>query len=427
MLFPLNRSTLAGLLLILGAGASAMAQGVPPPTSGPTTTPSAWAPEVYPISFWCGPPPQFVTGERYRQIADAGFNYVMPSCSGGGTPTDNKRVLDTAQQSGLKAFVSDNRMPMAVGGNAGARQALDAIVADYAAHPALAGYFIADEPGPGAYRGLGEVVAYLREKDAAHVAYINLLPNYAPAWAIGPSYDEYIDGYIRIVKPFAVSYDHYHFTKTGDGPLFFDNLDAVRRVCLQRGDVPFWNIVLAIPHGGYRRLTEAEKRFEAMQTLAFGGKGLMFFTYWQPAADGAWGPAIINFDGSPTPQYEEVKHINHDVQAIGKYLLRATSTGVSAVVQGGTTRAASRPDSGILTLGTFQAGATGYALAASRNYREEISIDIALPTAGMTVERLEKSADRWEPVASRPTTGEPAGAIVRVKLAPGDGELLRWK
>src|SRR5207245_2342607 len=114
---------------------------------GPATTErsSTWRPEKFPISFWCGPPPKFVNEEQYQRIADAGFTLIMPSCSGGGTPEENRKVLDTAQATGLKVFVSDGRMPLAIGGSAEAKQKLDAIVSDYSKHPALAGYFITDE------------------------------------------------------------------------------------------------------------------------------------------------------------------------------------------------------------------------------------------------------------------------------------------
>ena len=81
---------------------------------GPATTErsSTWRPEKFPISFWCGPPPKFVNEEQYQRIADAGFTLIMPSCSGGGTPEENRKVLDTAQAVGLKAFISDGRMPL---------------------------------------------------------------------------------------------------------------------------------------------------------------------------------------------------------------------------------------------------------------------------------------------------------------------------
>ena len=269
-------------------------------------------------------PPKFVTEARYQQIKDAGFTYIMPDRVGGSTPAGNQTILDTAQQVGLKAFLSDPRMPHGVPDDA-TRQRIAEIVANYHEHPAFAGYFIGDEPGAGVFPALGETVAALRELDPQHIAYLNLYPNYAPLTALGtPTYENYIQQFIEVVQPALVSYDHYHFLNASDRPGFMQNLETVRRVSQQAG-LPFWQIVLALNHFDYRPLNEAEKRFEAMQTLAYGGKGVMFFTYWQPAADGMWGEAIIDADGTPTRQYKEVQRINRDVQTIGKYLLSATS------------------------------------------------------------------------------------------------------
>jgi hypothetical protein len=50
-------------------------------------------------------------------------------------------------------------------------------------------YFITDEPGAGAFPGLGKLVAYLRERDPAHLAYINLFPTYANEQQLGVSAD----------------------------------------------------------------------------------------------------------------------------------------------------------------------------------------------------------------------------------------------
>src|SRR5206468_8751424 len=54
------------------------------------------------------------------------------------------------------------------------RQQLDALIERVRWHPALYSYFITDEPNATNFPGLGKLVAYLREKDPAHLAYINL-------------------------------------------------------------------------------------------------------------------------------------------------------------------------------------------------------------------------------------------------------------
>ena len=384
-----------------------------------------WKTDVFPISFWCGPPPEFVTVQRYRQIKDAGFTHVMPNCLVSGTIEENAKVLDTAEAAGLGAFVHDLSMPIGVPDEA-TRQRVHEIAARYVGHPAMAGYFLVDEPGADAFPDLAQTVAALREADPDHIAYINILPNYAPPDAMGtPTYEEHVERFLEVVRPAVLSYDHYSFLRRSDRPGFFENLEIIRRQAATH-QVPFWQIVLLIDHHRvYRRPSEEEKRWEVMQTLAYGGKGVMYFTYWQPAATREWGEAIIDFDGTPTAQYDEVKRINRDVQTLGKYLLPATSTNV---FQGGESDAIGsgcdllRFEGTHLTVGVFEHGRTCYALFTNRDYRNARAVDVELSTGGARLEMLDKTRDEWRPAGR-------AGADVldlRVELAPGDGELYRW-
>lgn len=394
--------------------------------------PSEWEPKQYPISFWCGPPDEFITPERYREVAEAGFNYLMPPCEGSATPQVNHRILDTAKATGLKAFLQDERMPLAISGSADAKSRLDAIVREYAAHPSFAGYFLTDEPGEAAFDGLAEVVAYLRAKDPKHPAVINLFPSYASPEQLGvPTYTRYVADFQRTVHPFAISYDHYHFLKDGDRPTFFTNLDVVRSISLKAG-VPFWQIVLSIPHGSYRPLTEAEKRWEAFQTLAYGGKGLFYFTYWQPGDKSFdWGPPIILRNGTRTPQYEEMKRINADVQSVGKYLIDAVP---SMVFQTGNRAPGgdARPDGapvhvngpGDVTVGLFRRDTHLYALLTNRDYKKPITTEALLSTAGKTAEMLDRKSGKW--IAVKAGNTPDGDKKVDVSLAAGDGELYRW-
>jgi hypothetical protein len=382
-----------------------------------------WEPDVFPISFWCGVPVKFNTRERYQEVADAGFTHAMPNLDGGQPTTeDNRLTLDHCQAVGIKAFLWDRRMPQGLGAGGDGKARIDAIVADYASHPAFAGYFIGDEPGAGAFPALAETFAYLAQKDPAHPAYVNLYPNYCPPAALGAAtYDEYVRRWLTEVKPAILCYDHYHFRTKFDQPGFFANLEVVRRESLRAG-VPFWQIALLINHFDYRMPTEAEKRWEAMQTLAFGGKGFMYFTYWQPGKD--WGTAVISLDGTRTKQYDEVKRINRDVQAIGRHLLKATSIGAFEYGQPGdwtnTGQDVVRFDGPHVTVGLFEGpGEARYALFANRDYRNPASASVRLETGGRPVQLLEKATGEWVAV-------ERVGGKVELKLAAGDGELYRW-
>jgi hypothetical protein len=392
---------------------------------------SAYNPEEFTISYWAGPPPQFSTPDRYKEIKEANFSLAFfPSW--GMTVADNRNMLDFCQQVGLKAVIHDGRIPLAINGSADAKKTINQIIADYADHPALLGYFIADEPGAGAFPGLGEVVAYLKEKDPKHPGVININPTYARNFpgALGTAtYEQYVRQYADKVKPFVISYDHYHFTNSGDRADFFENLETVRKVSLEK-KIPFWNIVLVTQHGDYRNLTEPELRFEAMQTLAFGARGLLWFTYWDPTGPpnpGNWSHAMIDPAGKRTPHYDMVKAINADTKAIGDVLGQCESTNIVHHGEGGTIKMTNSPivptaGDARLTIGLFKHrdGKKTLAMVANRDYKQPAKTSAIVQPATATVESFDPAKKTWSPVQH-----DAAGAIP-IALPPGGGMLLRW-
>lgn len=366
--------------------------------------------DEFPISFWCGPPAKFLTLERFKEIKDAGFTFVMPSC-GGTTREDNLKILDFCEQVGLKAVIADKRIGLSKN-----EKSLDEVIADYAKHPALLGYYITDEPGAKTFTGLGEVVAYLKEHDPKHVAFINLFPNYANGAMLQvPSYKQYVEEYIAKVKPSFVSYDHYAMEAKGDRPGFFENLELVRDATAKH-DIRFWQIVLVVQHGGYRNLTEGELRFEAMQTRAYGGKGLLWFTYWSPAESDKsfeWKHAMINPDGTRDPHWEMVARVNKEVQAIGSELMNTKLTLMHPISVN--TNPAYRTT---ITEFKTQDGKT-LAMFASQNYKDAIDFAPLIDLDGK-VDQLDLTTGKWNTIAHHKT--DP----VKLQLAPGGAALLRW-
>lgn len=400
--------------------------------------PAPWQPDKFPISYWCGPPPEFNALERYQEIREANFTLAFPPCAGM-TVEQNLKLLDHCQAVGLKAFVHDSRMPHALGSDPANRAKVDAIIKDYSKHPALAGYHIVDEPGAGAFPGLAEVVAYLKEKDPAHPGYINLLPTYGRDFNVlgTKTYEEHVRKFAETVKPFAISYDHYHFTHHGDRADFFENLDTVRKVALEH-KLPFWNIVLTTQHFDYRHLGEPELRFEAMQTLAYGGKGLLWFTYWSPqgpANPGTWKHAIVDEHGKRDPHYDMIKQINADVLAIGGELLPATSTvayqiGVEKQPPATTPPPEDPPvqldpaTKARLTVGLFTSpdGKTLCVLA-NLDYKQPADAAVSVRADHSSIESFDPDSGQWSPANSQPSGDQ---ATVAVELPAGGAILLRW-
>lgn len=396
--------------------------------------------KTFPITFWCGPPDPFITTEQFRLIKNAGFTIVSPPCEGANTAERNKKILDTAKAVGLKVLLADTRMPLAVEKVPNAQENLKGIVKDYSRHPALFGYFVTDEPGAERFAGLADVVKTLRQLDSAHTAFINLFPNYASnnlqtqqSQLQTDSYLQYLQKYVQTVAPDVLSYDHYHFLQDGDRPGFFGNLDDAQRVA-KSANIPFWNIVLSVQHGPYRTLNENELRFEAMQTLVYGGKGLVYFTYWLPPDDSTfqWKHSIMNRDGTPGPLYEPVKKVNGEVQSLAKWLytaniIRTWHTG--NVPSDGRTQPSDLPvrsaGEGDLTLGMFRDPKGNVLLmVTNRDYRNSVKTKIRLSTGSHKIESLSLVSGKWSNVVGMKDTED--ATLAEVELSPAGAMLFRW-
>ena len=281
------------------------------------------------ISYWCGPPPTEDLNRRYAEVAEAGFNYAMLPCSGA-NPAQNKAILDACKKYKLKFIPNDSRILAFPPESPAFKTNLDAVVAEYASHPALGGYFLGDEPSPDAFRTLGAVNQYLLERDPKRLPFINLYPNHAPEWALGGTYEQHVEKYLTTVKPRLLSFDHYALITDGTlRPIYFENLEIIRRQALKH-NVPFGFIFQVTPHFSYRDPSEDEIRWQANTALVYGARALMYFTYWSPTNDPAFktSVAIIDPKGNRSVHYEQAKRVNADVKAWAPTLMKLQSVGV---------------------------------------------------------------------------------------------------
>jgi len=381
------------------------------------------------ISYWGGPPAAETTLERYREIADCGFNVAMPSAKGNFDRKANLAVLDACKAVGLKALIHDNRMPIqrkrVTANSPEFEKALDAIVADYSGHPALAGYYIGDEPPAGLFPALGKVNRYLLKKDPRHLPFINLYPNYAGPIRLGTgSYREHVSRFITTVKPKLVSWDHY-LQMAGDESLYFRNLEVVRQES-KKAKLPFIQTILSLPHRNYRNPSEADLRWQVYTSLAYGARGIMYFTYWTIPLRRVRGPAIIGPDGKRDVKYELVRRINTRLKALAPTLTQIESTGVYATaplppgVQG---LAAGAPvkqaEGGPMLIGCFRGRKEEtYILAVNRSFKDKITARLTLVDKVVSAHEIsQKTGKPLKAVALK-------GKLLEVSLDPGDGRLF---
>ncbi len=282
------------------------------------------------VTYWAGP--GFPNGSELndaaaRQMAEGGWNLVW--C--------REKELEVLPRHGLRGQLTDPLLTPASLDKAEQRAALDALVARVRQHPALYAYYLNDEPSAAAFPAWGKLVAYLRERDPAHLAYINLLPAGAPNAQLGTTghmveaYNDYLRQFVEIVRPNLLSYDQYQFKNDGDTGGYFLNLALVRQKGLATG-LPFLNVVQASSwHPGQASVPNTsrvpngdEMRYLVYTTLAYGAQGISYYVYSFPGHLGGMAMA----DGTPTPLYHALKTLNREFVAIAKELQPLKSLGV---------------------------------------------------------------------------------------------------
>jgi hypothetical protein len=263
--------------------------------------------------------------------SDAGTLEKMRECGLTVAGFVSPKALDLCHAAGLRAIVSDPRVsgydwlsvdPVA------ARKNVTSLVAEVGQHPAVYGFYLRDEPSAALFPGLATVSTLIRELAPGKWPYVNLFPNYASPQQLGnATYAEHLEKFVEICKPTELSYDHYALMDDGSlRPGYWQNLEAVRGAA-KKARLPFWNIVLTVAHFNYRELTAADLRFQVYTTLAYGGRGLAYFTYFAPQV-GNYRMAPIDQFGNPTPAWTFMQNVNLQVHRLAPTLCHLSSDDV---------------------------------------------------------------------------------------------------
>lgn len=388
-------------------------------SAGPRPVAPAWKPDPIVVTFWCAPPLALLDDARLAEIAAAGFTTVGAPCSDDLEPAANQRLLDGAARHGLRVWLADHRIYNAALGRGGPAQAT-AAAEEFRGASALDGYVVADEPTAEQFPTVAATVAALRAADPGRLAYVNLLPDYVPPPLLRTTaYTEYLERFVTEVRPQALSVDYYPFGEHKDRSSFFANLEAVRTTAL-RHDLPFIWIVLAMPHGPYRDPTEAELAWQVFHALAYGARGISYFTYWTPvhvyrAQYWQFRRGLVEH-GTATPKLAVVTRLNAEARAIATTLDGYTSVAVldSAAPPERWPAPLAALSGDHVTVGVFAAPGGGTAaLLVNRSYRDPAAVRVTFQPAGFAW-RLDPTRDARVVLPDGPAdvTLPPGGAVL---------------
>ena len=312
----LNSHLLAGTVGIVIASGPASRADDPAP-AGP------WEVGTPIVTYWAGPGypgGAALDDAAAAQLVEGGWNLVW--C--------HENELEVARRHGVRGMLTDPLLTPDSLDDPSRLELLDSLIARVQGHPGLYAYHLVDEPNAAQFPALGRLVAHLRERDPAHLAYINLFPTYASNEQLGTrgdrvtAYQEHLRRYVDTVNPALISYDHYQFGADGDRDQYFLNLDLIRRAAQQAG-VPFLNIVQACTWTPSMRIPGPdEMRYLVYTTLAYGAQGISYYVYSYPGHTGA----IALADGTPTPLYHTLKLLNREFAAVAAQLQTLRPAGV---------------------------------------------------------------------------------------------------
>ena len=161
----------------------------------------------------------------------------------------------------------------------------------------------------------------LATRDPAHFASINLFPDYASAGSARGCHLRRI----RRTVPERGEAGGVHVRPLQlpvRRPPMGRASSRISRSCARTRvatGIPFGQYIQSISYNGHRDTNGPEKRWAALHTLAYGGRGVMYFTYWTPPQTAEnFGNGIIDPSGQRTAQYEDVKAINAQLRGHGQ-------------------------------------------------------------------------------------------------------------
>ena len=386
------------------------------------SVPQRVAPSEFIIFPWGGMPGDPTSGQ-WGDLAD--MNAMMKDLYDTGFNTSGFTGIQNLKHARNNQLMGIVQPPFNVSQETTQEQADEAVqklmdsITDPEDRKAVYAVYLRDEPNASLFPKLN--VWSNAAKKQGVLPYINLFPDYASPQQLGTKdYQEHLDQYVEICAPPYVSYDNYSLFEGGrlDENRFYGNLESIRNKSLQAG-IPFWNVVLANTHFNYAEPSDATLAIQVYSTLAYGGKGIGYFTYYAPQV-GNYRLAPIDRFGYRTPTWAMMRNINLQIHSLAPVYGKLKSVNVFHTgmvprngkgIESAQLIESVNPDA--LLVGEFvDPDGKPYAMVVNKNMQSSVAVSIRFKATGRIM--LVSSFNRGRV----PFSGE------QVWLAPGCGMLL---
>jgi hypothetical protein len=275
-------------------------------------------PEEFIIFPWGGMPLNQVESGAWGDLADADAMIKdLYDCGLNATGFIPSNYLEYAVKHHLAAIIAGDihtgestTQPQA---DAAIKKVMDGIPKHL--RKAVYAFYVRDEPNASLFPVLRIWSEAIKKQGV--MPYINLFPDYASAIQLGSKdYEEHLDKFVQTCEPAYISYDNYSLFEGGElnEDRFFSNLESVRKKS-QQYEIPFWNVILGNMHFQYAEPSDATFNIQVYATLAYGGKGIGYFTFYTPNV-GNYRLAPIDRFGYRTKTWDMMRNINLQIHTL---------------------------------------------------------------------------------------------------------------
>ena len=308
--------------------------------------------DVMPVGTYSGPSTgaivnafvieSMVNDESFMLYKDLGINMFNASLNAAEAGDNVVKMLELCEKYKMGFFVKDSNFLNDSNVTQITEEEISEHMRKYLKYASYCGIVARDEPDMTQiddYAVFNENYRKLSFSDMYDL-YYNALPIYAGSAMFGTeTYEEYVRYYIEKLKLDYFSYDFYPFgAKHRLRTDYFENLSVVKNLC-DEYHLPFWSFIQcgASFEGHVSECVPNEGEFiwNVNTCLAYGTKGMQYFTLTQPSffldtSDelGATREGIFGYYNNKNEWYYYARKINKQIAAVDEVLMNASNQGV---------------------------------------------------------------------------------------------------
>lgn len=318
--------------------------------------------DVMPVSGYLGPNfsysvdgydlPSIVTDETYKKLSDCGINLIIEQAIDMSTNLEGaKLALSLAEKYGISYFMTD-KGSLDYDGNTTGEFSLDAIKSSLTIgleYKSFAGLYLRDEPSKNTFDKLKNAIDVFNQaktelNEEQLSMYYNLLPSCLQMSGTGESIswaNDYVPSFAKL-GPDYLMFDMYPVSGPNDevASSWFYYIGKMNQIAKEHGKMwmGYAQAGGALPafSEDARVVTEGELNWDVNTMLAFGAKGISYYTlvcppYWtftQEAYANDEAHSLINKWGNKTAMYYYAQKINKQIAAMDHVLMNAEHQGV---------------------------------------------------------------------------------------------------